>query len=234
MKAVFGILLGLVIALIGGFEAYRGSPLAPYVNGQMVLCIGLYFVLTSAAQRQKDFKINIREGFRGGAALLGLSAVYLIASQIIFNSLLKMPMASWDFYTYYTPIFHETLARLGAPLTYFLFFGMLLVMTPIGEELFYRGLLMRNIRSMGRTAAFVIPSLLFGIRHIAQLTYFWPEYPVIVGLAYGFFTFLMGLVLARIYEKTGSLVSCIIAHFMMNLILGPLGLLVFYGFLGHV
>lgn len=81
----------------------------------------------------------------------------------------------------------------------------IVVIGPIAEELLFRGAILGNLLRMKKLTskqATVISALIFGIIHFnpAQI----------------FYAFLLGLVLARIYYQTGSLLLCIIVHVLLN------------------
>lgn len=94
---------------------------------------------------------------------------------------------------------HLTLS-LGNPIVNFI---AVVVITPIVEECFFRGLIYTRLKKgMHLFAAATISSLIFAVMHGEII---W----IIV-------TFFMGLMLTWVFEKTGSLLPCIIIHFMNN------------------
>lgn len=79
----------------------------------------------------------------------------------------------------------------------------LAILTPIVEELLFRGIILSAFKAyFGEKAAIVLSALVFGIMHWnpIQSTY----------------AFLLGLVLAYIYLKTQSIYSAIIFHMIFN------------------
>jgi membrane protease YdiL (CAAX protease family) len=77
--------------------------------------------------------------------------------------------------------------------------------SPIAEEVFFRGVLQTVIRGYADRPwlAIAVASVLFGLMHYTQ-----PQY--VVPLA------LLGLVLGYVYEHTGSLIACILIHILFN------------------
>ena len=71
------------------------------------------------------------------------------------------------------------------------------------EELLFRGAILTNCLPFGRTNAIVISSLLFAMMH---------ENPTQI-----LYTFVAGVLLGLVYEKTGSIWNCIVLHIMNNL-----------------
>lgn len=78
------------------------------------------------------------------------------------------------------------------------------IIIPIQEELMFRGLIYKNIEQRYdiKKATF-ISSLMFGVMHM--------------NLSQGIFAFLMGIVLAFIYQKTRNIYACIVFHCSTNL-----------------
>jgi len=77
------------------------------------------------------------------------------------------------------------------------------IMAPVSEELYFRGMVYPLIRSsFGVRAALIVSGLFFGALHFDLFRLI----PIWVG----------GIVLAYFYEKTGSLITCIIAHSTWN------------------
>lgn len=84
---------------------------------------------------------------------------------------------------------------------------LVVLVTPIGEEVFYRGFVFGGLRArMGFWAAALVSAALFGLSHLAGGA-------VLVPLL-----FVFGLSQAFLYERRRSLVAPIAAHAMFNLI----------------
>lgn len=99
----------------------------------------------------------------------------------------------------------------GGPLLFFTFF--VAVAGPIVEEMLFRGFAYKALRTrLGVPWAIVLSSLLFTMLHVNLLA----SIPI----------FLLGVFLAYLYEKTGSLVAPITAHVTHNLIM--VGLTLFF------
>lgn len=78
------------------------------------------------------------------------------------------------------------------------------ILIPICEELVFRGLLFKRLRSQGNfLQAALYSSLVFGLLHVN-----------LVQMLYGF---LLGIMLAYVYEKFGSVKAPIVAHISMNI-----------------
>ncbi len=81
---------------------------------------------------------------------------------------------------------------------------LLCVLVPIGEEVFFRGFIFSTLRRWGWAWAVTLSSLLFAAVHL-QVVHFLP-------------ILLLGVVLAVLYQRTGSLVASIAVHGVNNLI----------------
>jgi membrane protease YdiL (CAAX protease family) len=89
---------------------------------------------------------------------------------------------------------------------------VVVVLAPIFEELFFRGLFYPALRrTLGPTSAVILNGVIFGIIHFQPL--------FMVSLI------LVGIVLAYLYEKTDSLVAPIMAHALYNAVVTLVSLL---------
>jgi hypothetical protein len=90
--------------------------------------------------------------------------------------------------------FEATVAAVGA-----------IVGAPLGEELFFRGLLYRSLRRRFRfSVSAMVSAAAFGLVHLP---------PLVIPLM-----FVVGMVLAYVVERRGSLVASIAAHMAFNAI----------------
>ncbi len=83
-------------------------------------------------------------------------------------------------------------------------FVLLCVLVPVGEEVFFRGFIYGTLRRWSRVWAVVLSSVLFAAVHL-QVVHFLP-------------ILLLGVVLALLYERTGSLAGSIAVHGINNLV----------------
>lgn len=91
-------------------------------------------------------------------------------------------------------------------------FLFIVIIAPLIEEMFFRGLLLRGyLKRYSTPAAILVTALLFGLLHGQYVTIIWG--------------FILGLLLAWLYLLTRSLWPCIIAHSFHNLT----AIIVFYG-----
>ena len=84
---------------------------------------------------------------------------------------------------------------------------ILIIIQPIGEEIFFRGFLLDKFNNLlGQNSAIIITSLLFGIAHLS----YGNIYPAIL-------TSFIGLILGLLVIRTNNLYSAIIAHVIFNI-----------------
>ena len=109
--------------------------------------------------------------------------------------------------------------EIGVDSIQFYYFGGILLWAGLGEELFYRGYLYTSLRGRwGVTLGALISSGFFGIRHATQLALLGASYPWGAALSWVVISFLVGLALCWLYEKSKSLLPSILAHYVLNLI----------------
>jgi membrane protease YdiL (CAAX protease family) len=82
--------------------------------------------------------------------------------------------------------------------------ALVCVLVPIGEEVFFRGFLYGTLRRWGIPAATLLSALFFGAVH-QQIVHFLP-------------IAVLGVILAVLYERTGSLVPAVIVHAVNNIV----------------
>lgn len=79
------------------------------------------------------------------------------------------------------------------------------VVIPVAEELLFRGVLYGGLRRYGVARATIVSAAVFGLAHG----------PTVVALG----AFVLGVIMALVYERTGSLWPAVVAHGVNNAIL---------------
>ena len=91
----------------------------------------------------------------------------------------------------------------GTELSFVCLLILNLLIGPVSEELMHRGLVYRRMRTYSlRIAAILVSSLIFGLLH--------------GDLIAGSYAFILGIVLADVYEWTGSLLCSVLCHLAAN------------------
>ena len=95
----------------------------------------------------------------------------------------------------------------------------ILAWAPIGEELFYRGYIQGALRKHGsfRMSA-LVSATFFGIRHATHFFFLWPNIPLAAAISWAVSTFVFGLLMSYLYEKTHSLFPPMLVHLGVNLV----------------
>ena len=88
-------------------------------------------------------------------------------------------------------------------------FFLIVIAAPVAEEIFFRGFMFAGIRSHGSfVVAALVSSGVWGLFHYTD-----PDsWPVVLQLS------LFGIILAAVYERTGSIRPCIALHMLNNAI----------------
>lgn len=131
-------------------------------------------------------------------ALMIILAYYLVFNNSIGRLIERIPLSSWGerFVSYFE---NES--------TYYplLSFSHGVIWAPIREEILFRGIIADGLlKRYKRSYAIIISAIIFGISHMNMLQ--------------AINAFLIGIILAIIYCKTRSLILCMIAHAINNLI----------------
>ena len=117
-------------------------------------------------------------------------------------------------------LFEAAGARLAWPAgrVQWLYLAFVVLWAGLGEELFYRGYMHGVLRRrIGPLRAAVVSSVFFAIRHATQLALVTP-YPAAAALSWVAISFVIGLVLAWLYDRCSSLWPPVAAHYLFNLI----------------
>ncbi len=150
--------------------------------------------VSSLGLKIRDWKSDILTGLKHYLVILPL----IIASGYIVNYVLRIFGIEPEQQDIINNIMSED--SLGV-LTFMFFFGTLAA--PIVEELLFRGFFQTALRmSFNKTQAILISSFVFALIH-------W-NFHVFLQI------FILGLLLAYLYEKTGSLVAPIFVHICHN------------------
>ena len=146
------------------------------------------------------------EGYRG---LMGLRASSGCASRAVAISLiLSLPV------TFLINFLGSAsgLARAGTPLL----IPVILILSPVGEELLFRGLLLGCLmKCIGRWSSIMLSSMVFALAHLLALRLHSATSQTVFLVFAG--ALILGLVAGYFRASTSSLVPAIIAHSIFNL-----------------
>ena len=203
----FGYVLAFSELIIAHVFALKGHDerLATVLHATMMDAIGisivLYFVIKKFKGKIadlgvsfKDFLRDIRIGVIGYIAILPILALILV----IVISVLQLIKYDQPASTALEILYEDSRPKLLLILTVLVTF-----LGPVAEELFFRGFAYPAIRKrLGVRNAVIIVSAVFAMLHMNVVAFF-----PILGL---------GVLLAYLYEKTGSLIPSISVHVIHN------------------
>ncbi len=175
---------------------------------QFIVIIFLVFFLTLGINRArfKDlgfrvprFKDLIQYGIMGG--------FLLFLCILVMGWIIQMLQPQLQ-----PQLFEETLRLVQGPPEFILLFVLGVILAPVSEELFYRGMVYPVLRKhLGVVGGAILTGVVFGLAHFDL----WRAIPLALG----------GAVLCYFYEKSGSIYVPMVAHGLWN---GIMTLIVYY------
>lgn len=215
VTVLFVIALPLVAQLLGVGQELSLVELSVAAVAQNVLLAGLSAYVVTARYRLPATALGMQAPGWGRLALIGAlataAAVPLssggerLAIYVIGRITTPQQAASMAAQEHLSDPLVPLLDMLtgAVPITWFLV--LLCVVVPIGEEIFFRGFVYGGLRARwGTPLALLVSSAFFAAVHLQ----FVHAFPI----------FLLGIVFAAIYHRTGSLVPAMVAHGLNNLI----------------
>ncbi|HSB00003.1 MAG TPA: type II CAAX endopeptidase family protein [Anaerolineales bacterium] len=215
--------IGIALTLIVLAESIF-PPWAPYFILYALLAILIPLVLRT--YQFGSFRTVLRTHWRLILSISALAAVWdtAIASWLYERVLAGLGVGGNPFYSLDAAleVLAETAARKfgitfdTALMLYALF---IVVWAPVGEELFYRGYMQGVLRrSRGFQVSALVSAAFFGIRHATHFFFLWPNVPLAAAGSWVVSTFVFGLLMSYLYEKTHSLYPPMIVHVGINLV----------------
>jgi len=194
------------VALAKVFPVLRNSNFRMVLNSSVLDVLVIVFILYFTVGRYKEKLISLGISFRNFSKNVFYGLTGYIAMLPILVALLVLTFILMSLFKY-TPqkqaVVELFLKEKG---TRFLLYTSIFaaVVGPVIEELFFRGFLYNAIKKyIGALAAMLITALIFAVLH-AHVAGFLP-------------IMALGMLLAYMYEKTGTLVASITVHIMHNL-----------------
>jgi membrane protease YdiL (CAAX protease family) len=100
-----------------------------------------------------------------------------------------------------------------------LYAAFIVLWAPVGEELFYRGYMQGTLRQThGFWTSALVSAAFFAIRHATHFFFLWPNVPVVAAASWVAGTFVFGLLMSWLYEKTRSLWPAMLVHAAVNVV----------------
>jgi membrane protease YdiL (CAAX protease family) len=209
LEAPPGVAVGVAIALTGiAVLENTVAPWAPFYVAYAALALALPF-LWGAVTRQDLRRPPLRQLLAGiGLAVVLQGAFRLITARAdlpgMFGGMLTVAAA-------------RLATRPEVVAKWYLLF--IQAWAGLGEEVFYRGYVQRSLRTRFTPAASIGgASLLFATRHYTQVLLAWPNVDWRSATIWVAATFVVGVALGWLFEKTASLWPSIVAHYAFNLL----------------
>lgn len=217
------ILIGALVTLLALVESWRAWPYAPFpvLHAAFAIAIPLWLRLGPEGRPWRE----IRRHLPGQGLPIAVAVAFIAGFIGLYAALLGIVDSgsdpSWNLIAAYRELWDEFVERHGPAMVAVATYVLLGVWPMVGEELFYRGFLVRGLLGpMPAVAACGVASFLFGLRHAFQLSYLLPSYPLGAAIAYFVWAFGLGMIWSWVYVRTGSLWLCIASH-SPNLVLAP-------------
>jgi membrane protease YdiL (CAAX protease family) len=215
--------IGVLVTAIALPESWQGWPYAPFpiVHACLAIAVPLWLGLGPTRQPCSEIRTWLpRQGPPLVAAIVFIGGFILVYSQVLV-ALDKTQDPMWNVIVTYSNFEKLFVDRYGRSTTLIVSYVFLGLWPMFGEELFYRGFLFHTLmHHTSSMAAGIVTSVLFGLRHAAQLAYLAPTYPVAAGVAYFVWAFGVSALWCWVYARTHSLWLCIASH-GVNVILAP-------------
>lgn len=181
-------------------EKINSSTLYQLILTSVLSGVITFFLYWKDQQRRKAGFLGQGEDFVWSPPVIWFSVIILaIAGSQMLNDLILVFRLN-EIFPYYSQMTDDTMT--GQPV--WLLFLTVGLLAPAAEELIFRGLVFRRMKDfMNPWAAIILSALLFGIYHGNMIQFLYAS--------------LMGILLAVIYHRTGTLWTSILAHVVANL-----------------
>jgi len=146
-------------------------------------------------------RLGLRLPHKGKEFLWGFLAFLSFPALVAIGTLLTLPVSKFDpFQT--NPVFSIAFST-SAAADWILLFALVALLGPVIEEFLFRGLLYRSLRTLWSPGpAIIISAVFFASIH--------PSLATLLPITF------LGMALAYLYEKTGSIVPGMVAHGLYN------------------
>jgi len=223
--------IGVLVTAIALPESWRGWPYAPFpvLHAVLAIVVPLWCRAGPTGRPWPDIRAHLPAQGRPFVAAVAFVGCFVVGYWAFLAGLGKLRDPGWNLIVTYQNLGELFFARYDRPTVLIVSYVLLGLWPMVGEELLYRGLLLRGLLDhLAPPAAMIVTSALFGLRHAAQLAYSLPAYSLAAGAAYFGWAFGVSMILCWVYVRTRSLWLCIAAH-GVNVVLAPLALAILAG-----
>jgi len=203
----FGYLLAFAESLVSRAWALKSQDdrLATVLHATIMDVIGISIVLYFVIKKFKGGLVNLGVSFKNLLRDIKVGIVGYVAILPVLAAILVLVIAILQFTRYDQPpsAALEILYEDSRPKLLLILTILVTVLGPVAEELFFRGFTYPAARKrLGIKNAVILVSVVFAMLHMNVVAFF-----PILGL---------GILLAYLYEKTGSLIPSIAVHIIHN------------------
>jgi membrane protease YdiL (CAAX protease family) len=214
---------GVAVTALAVPESWRGWPYAPFpiLHATLAIAVALWFRAGPTRPARLEIHGHLPELGRPAAAAIAFIGGFVVLYSVLLVALGKEHDPAWNLIATYRDLGKLFIARYGRPEVLVISYILVGLWPMFGEELFYRGFMLRGLlEHVSPAPAAITTSTLFGFRHAAQLTYLLPSYPTAAGVAYFLWGFGLSMIWCWVYLRTRSLWLCIASH-GVNIVLVP-------------
>ena len=176
--------------------------IALYFTSLTILCVPVIWV---RIRHQLGISaLGLRKGRWGRTTIIAVGAlsavVYFILASLLFYGRFILPRFDSG----------HIIAMIKAPVSFIGF--PVLVLSPIGEEIYFRGFLYEYfLDKLGKFSGLILQAAIFSIAHVTQLSHVQST-----DLRFFVSTFATGIVLGLLYRISNSLYPSIVFHLLYN------------------
>lgn len=191
------ILLYLVYYILNSFTNFHLSSTAIYI---FIIFYFLFRLRNSLGDLKRDFSEVFSAGILRYCLLVVVLNIFFSYGMLYLSNYILSVFPALDFLVE----FHLSSAYLTNSLAFVGGLAASIFVSPVSEELIFRGVILNRLRMfLPTTVAVLVASLLFATLH---------TYGAIIS------AFVFGLCMAILYLKTGNLFVAVFAHFLNNLL----------------
>ena len=228
MLTIIGVIfIALAMTLLVAIES-KWMPWSPYFPIYAILAfwipykLGIWKPELVAINIFASIKYIFRKHWKFILAIFIFVEIWdIVSSNMLYDVLTSIGLTGISFDAAINLTVQDAATKLGIAaeeaLGYYAIF--IIGWAPFGETVFYLGYIQKTLRKDHSFAfAALISASFFAVRHGTHFLFLLPEYPVVAGAMWIISTFVFGLLMSWLYEKTGSLYPPVAVHLAGNVI----------------
>jgi len=194
----------------------------------LMVIFGIFAILIPLKLRKRE-ELGLKRPERSKDFLkyTALGIIVSLAMSVAMETLYPMVLENlglrgnvyYDYWAAMDSWIEHIMHKFGADLGFAWLGLFMLAWAPIGEELLYRGYAFNSLLEKKSFAiASTISTLYFAVRHFAHLAPSLPTLPIASGLLWAILVIPLAYIWCYVFQKTKSLYSTMLIHFLANLI----------------